>query len=267
MLDRSVQELKDLLTEICTEGNTLYFIISYIHLILFHRLKKFQNNVPNSNLKRLESMIPRLNEASNKIVKTLTPQKGDNQSLNGKRERDPRLGEDPEDLLDLLEMKPVTDGYKKVKTSPSQSDAPDVILVGAAFTIKFICHAEIQSYMPPEKQYRYGYWSSDGKEGALTIKREDFVNFPNQVTLRLSKEHAKITALRNGNNTSYELTDQSVNGIYYLGNRIDGTVKEKPMKLQKNIPFKLKHGDWICLLMKKGSEDPEVLLGFEFLKN
>ena len=212
-------------------------------------------------------MIPRLNEASNKLVKNLTPQKDDTQSLNGKRERNPLQEEDADDLLDLLELKSATDGYKKVKQSPSQSDGPEVILVGSAFTIKFICHADIQGHMPPEKQYRYGYWSSDGKGSTLTIKREDFVNFPNQVTLRLSKEHAKITALRNGDNTTYELTDQSVNGIFYLGNRIDGTVKEKPMKLQKGIPFQLKHGDWICLLMKKGSENPEVLLGFEFLKN
>lgn len=229
---------------------------------LFLRLKKFQNQVPSSNLKRLEAMIPKLTESSTKLSKNLTLMSIQPESLNGKRDYKEFGNDDDED--DIVEIKPAANGYKKVKSSSIKEDAPDIILVGTAFAIKFLCHADIQNFLPPERQYRYGEWSSDGKEGVLILKREDFLFLPTQVTLRLSKEHAKVTATKKDGNVIYEITDLSVNGTYYLGNRIDGTMKQGPVRLQKNIPFKLKNGDWICMLLKKESKANEVLLGFEF---
>lgn len=241
----------------CKQSRLLHFSNFFL------RLKNFQAQVLSTNLTKLESMIPKLNQVSDKLTKSLPLQQryGDPKP-NGKREI--KLDEEDDDVA---EVKPLANGYKKVKPNLSRSQSPDIILVGTAFSIKFICHADIQSFQPIEKQFRYGEWSQDGREAILIIKREDFVHLPSSVTLRLSKEHAKIAAYRNENYINYEITDLSVNGTYYLGNRIEGTIKDQPARLQKGIPFKLKHGDCICLLLKKDSKSPEALLGFEFLQS
>jgi len=206
-------------------------------------------------------MIPKLNETSNKLSKNLTLTANKPEDLNGKRNFQDFENDDEDDLI---EIKPATNGYKKVKSSEIKADDPDIILIGNAFTIKFLCHAEIQNFLPPEKQYRYSAWSTDGQESVMVLKREDFLFLPTQVTLRLSKEHAKLTATKKDNNIVYEITDLSVNGTYYLGNRKEGNIKQGPVRLQKGIPLRLKDGDWICLLLKKDAKANEVLLGFEF---
>jgi hypothetical protein len=249
MLNHSFSELKDLLTEICQEGNNL--------------LQKFQTQVPSTNLQRLESMIPRLNEVSDKLSRELNLKNYGEKSLNGKREL--KIHENEDDEM-AEELRPVSEGYKKIKQDPIVVESPELIIIGTAFSVRFICHHEIQRFVPPEKQYKYAEWSPDGTESVMIFKREDFLSFPHQVTLRLSKEHAKITAKNRGSYTTYELTDLSMNGIYYAGNRVEESLKENPLRLQKGIPFRLKHGDWIYLLLKKDTKTPELLLGFEFLQ-
>ena len=206
-------------------------------------------------------MIPRLSEASVKLKQSLAPEQYGGQNAYGKREVNDH-NEDEE----LIEMEPPVRNSKKIKQSPNpnQAQSPDVILVGRAFSLGFILHSEIQALMPAEKRSRYADWPQDGTESAMVLKREDFIALQSQVTLRLSKEHAKITAKNTGNTTQFEITDLSVNGTYYFGNRLDGTFKNLPARLQKGIPFRLKNGDLICLLMRKGTEQPEMLLGFEF---
>lgn len=160
----------------------------------------------------------------------------------------------------------MANGFKKVKPDHSQTDTSDVILLGAPFRLTFICHSDIKSYFPPEKNSRYGSWCHDSTESEVVLKREDFLFFPDEICSRLSKEHAKVKAKKMGRSIDYELTDVSINGTHYLGNRNEGLVLPTPARLQKGMPFKLKDGDCFCLLLKKGSKTPEVLLGFEFNK-
>lgn len=249
MLDHSIDEFKHILTEICQEGNAL--------------LKKFQKQIPDSNLKRLEAMIPKLTEASHKVSKSLPSKKSpDSEPLNVKRE----YQEYDDENDDISELQHHANGFKKVKPAEPEKETSDVILLGAPFLLTFICHLDIKVFLPPEKTCRYGSWSHNSNISEVILKREDFLFLPNEVSLRLSKEHAKITARNLGTSIDYEIVDTSVNGTYYLGNKVRGTVLPAPMKLQKGMAFKLQDGDWFCLLQKKNSKTPEVLLGFEFRK-
>jgi len=251
MLDHSIDEFKHILTEICLEGNAL--------------LKKFQKQLPDSNLKRLEAMIPKLTEASHKVSRSL-PSKNqqDSSTINVKRE----YQEYDDENDDISELQNHANGFKKVKPVEPEKETSDVILLGAPFLLTFICHLDIKSYLPAEKTCRYGSWAHNSNKSEVILKREDFLFLPNEVSLRLSKEHAKISAQNMGTYIEYELVDTSVNGTYYLGNRVKGKVLPAPMRLQKGMPFKLQDGDWFCLLQKKTSQNqtPEVLLGFEFRK-
>lgn len=211
-------------------------------------------------------MIPKLNETSSKISKNLNMMTGKTETVNGKRDFN-NIENHEDDRDDIIEIKPASDGYKKVKQNGENTvkpNDPDLILVGNAFTVKLLCHEEIQNFLAPEKQCRYAGWPSEGNESVMVLKREDFLFLPTQVTLRLSKEHAKVTATKKDNTIIYEIIDLSVNGTYYLGNKRDGGLKQVPLRLQKGIPFKLREGDWICLLLKKDAKTNEVLLGFEF---
>lgn len=247
MLDHSIDEFKHLLTEICHEGNAL--------------LKKFQNQIPNSNLKRLEAMIPKLNEASNKVSRSLPSKSSqDSAQINVKRE----YQEYDDENDDIAEVQHHANGFKKVKAAEPEKETSDLILLGSPFLLTFMCHSDIKGFLPPEKTCRYGSWSHNSNISEVVLKREDFLFLPNEVSLRLSKEHAKVTAKNLGKSIDYELVDTSVNGTYYLGNKLQNLVLPAPMRLQKGMPFKLKNGDWFCLLQKKSSKSPEVLLGFEF---
>jgi len=59
--------------------------------------------------------------------------------------------------------------------------------------------------------------------------------------------------------------DQSVNGIYYLGNRIENKfVKQKSARLKQGINYKLKNGDLFGILMKKETANKDMIVGYEF---
>jgi len=219
--------------------------------------------MPETNLRRLEAMIPKLNEARHKVSRNLSPRfQVPLPSINGKREFQDR----DEENDDIVEVKPMANGFKKVKADQPQSDTSDVILLGAPFCLTFICHSDVQSYFPPEKTSKYGSWSHNSTESEIVLKREDFLFFPDEVCQRLSKEHAKVKAKKIGSSIDYEVTDLSINGTYYLGNRTEGLVLQTPKRLQKGMPMKLRDGDCFCLLLKKVSQTPEVLLGFQFNK-
>ncbi len=219
--------------------------------------------MPGIHLKKLEAMIPKLNESSSKLTKNLSQLKPKKTEVkNGKRVFKELENHDDNEIV---EIQPALLGYKKVKQHDMELESSAASYnPSSAFIIEFLFHPELKNFFTANHTFRYAEWSGEEQTSVIVFKREDFLFLPPTVSLRLSKEHAKITAVRNGANIEYEITDLSVNGTYFLGNKKTGTLKPIPARLQKGVPFKIRPGDCICLLLKKDATGPEILLGFEF---
>ena len=203
-------------------------------------------------------MIPRINDIHHKIVDEFSKQSLCNQSLNVKRQFVEREDEDYEAS---------SSSYKKVKTDITPTPIPVETAPKTPFFVRFFCNEEIENYLPQEERVKYPTpVKSDGKS-EMMFKREEFAMLPNDAIVRLSKEHASIEAFKENENVVYELKDLSMNGVFLLGNSVEGKHENPPKRLAKRQSYRLKHGDQVGLLMKKDKQvQSEVLLGFEFLE-
>lgn len=118
-------------------------------------------------------------------------------------------------------------------------------------------------------------WKSNDT-AEIYFNRADFLYLPNTISLRLSRQHAKVVAKKNNNANVFEVSDLGSNGIYYLQNedlqtppRNEGTaVKGQFKKVKKGDGgCVLKHGDIVGLIMKSGTNSKELLIGFQFLEH
>lgn len=181
------------------------------------------------------------------------------------------------DEVEIIEASAIV--KKKIKNKEETMATEARILSETNFTINFICHPKLEGTFPKESRSRRSEWSPAGSEDAFYIKRDDFLMLPKDMVVKISKDHAKIRGWKESADSgetneseekkgiSYEIVDTSVNGTYYLGNRIDGMSKQKPMKLKQGMAFQLRHGDCVGILMDKESKINEMMIGFEFSAN
>ena len=206
-------------------------------------------------------MVPKLQDIHDKIVHRLAkPNTGILENKTNKRNlQDLNNGNDDEETF-LGEI-----GYKKVKRAPeNESTSTRANNEKSPFFVKFFCDPEIQEYLPQENLYKCPGPFGQKEEVQMIFRREEFVGLPPEVVLRLSKEHASITAQRENGKLVYELMDISVNGTFLLGNSVRKEIENPPKKLKSRQKYAIKHGDRIALLMKKAKYPPQALLGFEF---
>ena len=235
--------------------------------------------LPGSNIKKLQAMIPRLLEVSDVIVEKSTLYNTRHKSVNGKRHatQDAAI-----DLTDEIKTGP--DPHKKIHKSEVDEDN-EVIIIGSsngnnkvenseerkpskvrAFSIKYVMDPELEKYFTTVNKTRTAYWHGTAPIAEIVLRREDFRTLPENMALRMSKEHAKLTAQKLEKGVQFEISDLSVNGIYYLGNKIDGDyIKGKAWRIKKHVTYRMKHGDIIGILMNKDTGNKDMLLGFEFL--
>jgi len=220
----------------------------------FSHLKKFFSG---SNLNHLKSLISKLDSVYQRVVTNLSILKI--QTLNSKR----KIPQSDEDDLEGEQLEKNETGYKKVKVALEERNSTLENNPQMPFSIKLVYDLTIQQYITEENKIRQSCLFDKNEKICMTFKREEFLNLPNEILMRLSKEHCVITAIKKNRAISYELKDLSLNGIFYLGNSFD-KIKNRPRKLSKLQDYSLKHGDCIGLLMKKETSQ-EMLLGFEFL--
>jgi hypothetical protein len=234
--------------------------------------------LPGSNIKRLQSMIPKLLEVSDSIVTKSSIYNTLNNSVNGKR----HATEDAaEGLGDEIQNGPKA--YKKIHSIDSDED--EVIILDStsgetlvnkieekkspkikAFSIEYLVDPEAEKFFNKQNKNRTVYWHGTSPIAEMTLRREDFQMLPESMAVRLSKDHAKLTATKLDKGIQYEISDLSVNGIYYLGNRIDGDyIKGKAWRIKKHVTYRLKNRDIIGVLMKKETGNKDMLIGFEFV--
>ncbi len=227
----------------------------------------------NSSQKKLEGMILRLLKLSDQVIQALTVQKYIDNKINNKR----RLAH-LQPLEEATEIETDSQVTKKVRGEEDMIMPTSEIGKDTRFSIRIICHQRLVGVVPMNDRQYWSEWDEGRQENRLVIKRDDFLTLPKDLVVKISKEHAKIRGWKNkmiieGNEeskgetpeeVSYQVMDTSVNGTYYLGNKIDGMSNQKPMKLQEGRPFQLRHGDWIGILMDKSAKTNDMMLGFEF---
>jgi len=251
----------------------------YFHIIAinFHRFSMAKQFFQNSPLKKLEGMISKLLKLSDQIIQALTVQKYIDHKINQKR-RLTSLA--PDDEAEEIEAN--TSVVKKVKGSGNINVLPPGIGKDTRFSITVICHQNLRDRLPMNNRYYVSQWDNENGENMIVIKRDDFLTLPKDLVVKISKEHAKIRGWKNNTKMesieeekvnegekmleepNYQIIDSSVNGTYYLGNKLEGMSKQKPMKLKNGAPFQLRNGDCIGILMDKESKTNEMLVGFEF---
>lgn len=224
----------------------------------------------NSPLKRLELMIGKLLRISDQVIQDLTVQKYIDHKINQKR----RLTSVPSDDVDEIEAKSLN--AKKLKVNSSFNPLPMLKtgkLTETRFTLQILCNAKLDKYLPFIERDKTSYWNEETKEDVFILKRDDFLKLPNDLIVKISKEHAKLRGWKRQvekeeekmvEEISYQIIDSSINGTYYLGNILEGFSKQRPMKLKGGVPFQLRHGDRIGILMDKEAKTNEMLVGFEF---
>ena len=228
----------------------------------------------NSNLKKLEGMIPRLLKLSDQMIQTLTVQKYIDRKVQQKRRL---LGSKLDE--DIEEIEATAFVRKKVKSPlqviPRVYNVQRTVETETIFNLKFYCDPKLNDNLPSKERYKVSNWCEDKHEDIFIIKRDDFLSLPKDLVVKISKEHAKLRGWKQiicGDDEekketeiiSYEITDLSVNGTYYLGNMGEGLSKQKPMKLKGGVPFQLRDRDSIGILMNKETKTNETLVGFEF---
>jgi len=229
----------------------------------------------NSPLKKLELMVTRLLRISDQMIQDLTVQKYIDHKINQKRRLTSIASNDVEEIEAKCLMS------KKIKGNSSVSTAlPEVEKwTETKFNIKVICHPKLDQYLPLNERSKTSFWIEDMKEDIFVIKRDDYLKLPNDLIVKISKEHAKLRGWKKQiqqedgesleetkmkEEIGYQIIDSSINGTYYLGNINEGFSKQRPMKLKGGIPFQLRHGDRIGILMDKEPKTIEMLVGLEF---
>lgn len=224
--------------------------------------------------KRLEAMISRLLKLSDQIIQTLTVQKYIDHKINQKRK--PPIDFKPDDEVEEIQASMVV--TKKVKTDTPGNGSQNRTQTDTQFHIKFFCHPRLENNLPVQNRHRLSDWCKEKEEDFFFVKRDDFLQLPKELVVKISKDHAKIRGWKQkvvdlDNDVmgeeekvmlNYEIIDQSINGTYYLGNRIEGMSKQKPMKLKREAAFPLRNGDCVGILMDKEARTNELLVGFEF---
>lgn len=216
-------------------------------------------------------------ELSDKIASTASVHKYIEKTINTKRKADRPAGDDEDQDTD--EFKAATQGYKKIKTNddnfelntntPSSATSTTKIINKSnsahPFSLKILCSSDLEPYIPANCRVKVPKPS----ETSITIKREDFCNLPKNAVFRLSKEHVLISAKPGqGANIIYQITDLSVNGVFFLGNRIENSyMKRPPERLKKDTPYNIRNGDAFGILMNKDTQNKDMTLGFEFVLN
>ena len=133
-----------------------------------------------------------------------------------------------------------------------------------AFTLKCLVDSSLESKIPTDYREKSYFWTFNN-DVTCVIKREDFLILPDEFFLRISKEHTKITGRKSHLGVSFEIQDLSVNGIFLLGNTVDGTFgKVRASRIKKSVPYRIRDGDVIGLLMKKDLPH-ESVIAFELI--
>jgi len=215
-------------------------------------------------------MIAKLLRISDQVIQDLTVQKYIDHKINQKR----RLTSVPSDDVDEIEAKSLN--AKKLKVYSSLNSL-SMLKAGkpteTRFCLQILCHSKLDKYFPMIERDKSSFWNEETKEDIFIIKRDDFLKLPNDQIVKISKEHAKLKGWKRQvekeeekmvEEISYQIIDSSINGTYYLGNILEGFSKQKPMKLKGGVPFQLRHGDRIGILMDKEAKTNEMLVGFEF---
>lgn len=258
LIDDVLTELKDILQEISGEDDGIF--------------QKARQLFSQSSTKRVEAIIPKLLKVSDQTIQSLTVQKYIAHQVNQKRKVEELKISDEVEIIEASAMV-----KKKVKNKEETMATEARIHSETNFTINFICHPKLEGSLPIQLRHRTSEWSPQGSEDVFFIKRDDFLMLPKEMVVKISKDHAKIRGWKETaeeeeetkegeekKRIAYEILDTSVNGTYYLGNRIDGMSKQKPMKLKREVPFQLRHGDCVGILMDKEAKTNEMMIGFEF---
>lgn len=227
----------------------------------------------NSPLKKLETMITRLLRISDQMIQDLTVQKYIDHKVNQKR----RLNTVPSEDVEEIEAKSLMAKKLKGNSSVSTTFPAEERWTETKFSLKVICHPKLDQYLPFIERNKTSFWIEEIKEDIFVIKRDDFLKLPNDLIVKISKEHAKLRGWKNQikqedgteetkikEEIAYQIIDSSINGTYYLGNILESFSKQKPMKLKGGVPFQLRHGDRIGILMDKETKNIEMLVGLEF---
>lgn len=245
----------------------------------FSSLSRIYNLLPGSHSKKIEALIPKLLELTDKLAMNISLHKYIESSVNTKRKAE-RPAEEGEDQ-NSDELKAASQGYKKVKVNNEDSIDIESSPIGAtsttkivnktpsghSFSIKMICCKELDPYVPTHSRVKYPLVNAKGTEASLTLRREEFASLPKDAVLRLSKEHVTVTAKGLADNVSFQITDKSANGVYFMGNRIEGSYLQRvPERLKKEAPYNIRNGDIFGVLMNKDTQNKEMLLGFEFIE-
>lgn len=212
-------------------------------------------------------MIGKLLRISDQVIQDLTVQKYIDHKINQKR----RLTSVPSDDVDEIEA--LSLNAKKLKVNNPLQMLKSGKLTETRFSLQILCNAKLDKYLPFVERDKTSFWNEETKEDVFILKRDDFLKLPNDLIVKISKEHAKLRGWKKqvekeegkmAEEVSYQIIDSSINGTYYLGNILEGFSKQKPMKLKGGVPFQLRHGDRIGILMDKETKTNEMLVGFEF---
>lgn len=235
------------------------------------RFQKARQLFSQSSVKKLEAIIPKLLKVSDQTIQSLTVQKYISHQVNQKRKMEELKISDEVEIIEASSMV-----KKKIKNKEETMATEARIHSETSFTINFICHPKLEGNLPIKSRRRMSELSPEGTEDVLFLKRDDFLTLPKEMVVKISKDHAKIRGWKENvedeeikegqekKRLAYEILDTSINGTYYLGNRIDGMSKQKPMKLKGGVPFQLRHGDCVGILMDKEAKTNEMMIGFEF---
>jgi len=222
------------------------------------------------DLKHLQSFISRILEITDLLTSSLSINQYIERKLLTKRSSS-SLGSDDiqnDAVEDVIKGDVIR---KKVKVNPTENKET----TSAAFSIKILYDKPLERYIEKDMILKKVNWKSNDT-AEIYFNRADFLYLPNTISLRLSRQHAKVVAKKNNNANVFEVSDLGSNGIYYLQNedlqtppRNEGTaVKGQFKKVKKGDGgCVLKHGDIVGLIMKSGTSSKELLIGFQFLEH